>query len=80
MNKKTPHLFKTRSKLSFLCFSLILGRIYVAVGELLDIRFSLAHNEVEDLDILLKSIYYISGPFRVHLKSLLSISLSPPAC
>lgn len=49
--------------------------------ELPDIRFSsLAHNEVEDLNILFKSIYCISGPIRVQLKSLLSTLLSPPTC
>lgn len=44
------------------------------------IRFSLARNEVEDLNISLKSIYCLSGLFRGHLKSLLSTSLSPSAC
>lgn len=80
MNKKTPHWFETRSKLFFLCFSLIRGRIYFTVSELLNIRFSLAHDEVEDLNILLKSIYCISGPFKVHLKSLVSTFLSSSDC
>lgn len=47
------------------------------VSELPDIEFSLAHNRAEDLNILLKSIYCISGPLGAHLRSLPSF-LFPP--
>lgn len=62
MNKKTPHWLTTQSKLFFPCFSLIPRRVYIAVGELPNIRFSLAHNEAVNSNTLLKPIYCISGP------------------